>query len=65
MPVDAEPRPDGNIKLEYEREGIFAIYVGKPDQDTLFESKTGAERYVSHFATCPNADQFRKKTHNP
>jgi hypothetical protein len=59
MPLDAEPRPDGNVELLEERgerrqlecrsvlPGMFV-----PDE----------RRHVAHFATCPLADQHRAET---
>jgi predicted methyltransferase len=42
--------------------------VAKKDGDLLFDSegnvfaaKAGEEGYKAHFATCPMADQFRKR----
>jgi hypothetical protein len=51
MPFDAEPLPDGEWQVTGER----AIYVGK--EPSLFAS----DRHRTHFATCPNADQHRKR----
>lgn len=56
MPVDVVPVVGGNIELEYNApdgtalETPFATYVRKSDE----------LRYVSHFATCVDADQHRK-----
>jgi hypothetical protein len=47
MPVDAELVAGGNIEL---RNGL-AVYVAPVAQ---------VRRYVSHFATCPNAKQHRR-----
>ena len=52
MPVDAEPADDGNVMLH---EGI-AFIVRSGD---LFAD--GELKYKSHFATCPNAKQHRRK----
>lgn len=53
MPVDAEPTPDGNVSLE-PREGFAPLAtVNAP----LF----AAGLRKSHFATCPNAGQHRKR----
>lgn len=71
IPLDPEPAGDGNIvetgrthtsgvpMVRYLKKSAavtwptLALAVGgqQPDQ----------ERYVSHFATCPDADQHRKK----
>lgn len=48
IPIDADPSPDGNLILF----GTGAHPVPK-----LW---TG-DRYKSHFATCPNAAQHRKR----
>lgn len=49
IPVDSEPRPDGNLVLEFNgEEGVTARYV----------SEGGT--HVSHFVTCPDADTHRK-----
>lgn len=52
MPLDAEPAVDGNICLE---DGV-AHYVPRHDND----SKAGPY-FKSHFATCPQRKQWRKK----
>lgn len=51
MPLDAEPaeRPTGLYQL-----------LEQPDQTFLAFSAAGMPVYISHFATCPNADQHRK-----
>lgn len=50
IPIDAEPRPDGNMVL-----GDKGMRPHLPlfDDDAM-------PRYVSHFATCPQADQHRR-----
>lgn len=53
VPLDAEPRPDGNIELD--DDGGTARYVD-PDQPSL----DGRPRYVSHFASCPHASDWRR-----
>lgn len=53
MPVDVEPRADGT----------FALYgAGDNAPIAVRESPAGNSDwlYVSHFATCPFADQHRK-----
>lgn len=61
MPVDAKPREDGNILLtEYPDGYIEAAYV----QSSLFEvwdqDAPEPRRYVSHFASCAQSNQWRK-----
>jgi hypothetical protein len=53
MPIDVDPVEWGNL-----------IFVG-PDlvaavgQPTLLDPGPTGDRYVSHFATCPDADDWR------
>jgi len=53
MPLDAEPaeRPSGVFRLEV-REG----------KEPLIFSAFGDPVYISHFATCPYADQHRRRS---
>jgi hypothetical protein len=54
MPFDACPNPIGQWAVRQPKDGseALAIYVG---------AKYSGDRYVSHFATCPDAERFRKK----
>jgi hypothetical protein len=47
MPLDPEPRSDGNLVVE----GAYARAVQSGDPGPFF---------VSHFATCPNANKHRR-----
>ncbi len=49
MPIDAVPTADGNVWLDDNQ----VASVGKP--------VSGSLRYVSHFATCPNAKKHRRQ----
>jgi hypothetical protein len=53
IPLDAEPGPSGTMVLE--GDGPVAVNVGPP---TLFDRRP---RYVSHFSTCPQAAEFRRR----
>ena len=58
MPVDAAPRHDGNVILLDRGLAVpVAVYV---DLITSMEHPD-ADRYVSHFVTCPQAGEWRKK----
>jgi len=58
MPIDPEPHPEGNIRLQELDDGIAPIaHV----LDALDASMTSEPLYRSHFATCPEADEFRRK----
>jgi len=56
MPLDAEPTAAGNIVVHYDtdRGARVASVVGPEAEPTQLH-------YVSHFATCPNANDHRKK----
>lgn len=57
-PLDPEPVPDGNIIIvRIEADGRPLIRYLKKDE----EVETGVDRYVSHFSTCPDAEDWRKK----
>lgn len=62
MPIDVAPVADGNLikGLEPLTDGTWTVsYLKKDDQaDSMFGQR---ETYVSHFATCPAAGEFRKK----
>lgn len=51
MPVDAEPVADGNIVLTEDLLGEITAVI---------EPGATAPRHKSHFATCPDADRFRR-----
>ena len=58
MPIDTQPVPDGNIIFD----GVTPAHVRvlkKAEQGDLFYA--GKQRFVSHFATCPNSRQHRSK----
>ncbi len=59
IPIDADPVPDGNLVLTYPSPAAALAIVVDPAQPMLDDPP----RYVSHFSTCPNADQHRKDTH--
>lgn len=48
MPLDAEPVADGTVWIENGH-----VMLGTPPD--------GVIRWRSHFATCPQADRWRKK----
>lgn len=56
MPIDPDPVPDGNLILTYPSPGSVLAIVVDPNALMLDDPP----RYVSHFSTCPNADQHRK-----
>jgi hypothetical protein len=58
MPLDAEPSPRGNIFIP--SDGVRAAFL---NGDDLAENNIPPDvaRYLSHFATCPNAARHRRK----
>lgn len=64
IPIDAKARPDGNVDLvpdDDPREPPVAHMLDKHGARTVGHVTVRPSiRYVSHFATCPNADQHRK-----
>lgn len=57
MPVDAEPNPDGILELIDRGAGHapLARVLGEP---SLMDP---VERWTSHFATCSQAEKFRRR----
>lgn len=49
MPIDRASVPDGNVWVDPDTK---IAHVGNPP--------AGALRFVSHFATCPNAKRHRR-----
>lgn len=61
MPIDADPDPNGNVlftgrNVRNDR-GVAAPEVRVETQAPMFDDTTS--RYLSHFTTCPNADEWR------
>lgn len=55
MPIDAQPVPDGNVLVDDGARGLVATVV--PAGQVTFDDRP---LYVSHFATCPDADTHRR-----
>jgi hypothetical protein len=59
MPVNAEPSPDGNVRL-VDRKGSVLAFVLAGDE--LARARAAGDRLrTSHFASCPNAPQHRRR----
>lgn len=54
MPVNATPDPKGGFVLTLKSTGELHAEVAMPS------TPANRNRYVSHFATCPQADQHRR-----
>ena len=52
MPLDETPNPNGNMVL----------VGGKMRGATAEDDKLHRPRYTSHFATCPDASQHRRRS---
>lgn len=63
MPVDAMPRPDGNIQLTYAAYDVLprAVYLTKRVREAIDRSGSLPDLYASHFVTCPQALAWRKE----
>lgn len=64
MPIDPAPRADGNLIMDHveervvrgERRSVWVVsYIPRDDPSPK-------QRFVSHFATCPDRAQHRKST---
>lgn len=51
IPLDPEPVPNGNVEVAGPAGEVAASYV---------QAEPDVVRYVSHFATCPDAGQHRR-----
>lgn len=64
MPIDREPVASGNVRAtgrkRPNRFGTPAPEVEVVEASSLFAETTDELRYVSHFATCPNASEHRR-----
>lgn len=65
MPMDPEPRDDGNIELTgmtaETRQGTEVPVVRYAAGDQLALEGVTVDRFVSHFTTCPQADEWRQR----
>ena len=58
MPLDAEPSPIGNVRLyNLDYAEVLAPIPARAARDA------GEQLYLSHFVTCPNAEQHRRRKH--
>jgi hypothetical protein len=62
MPFDATPDPKGRWALDDadEGEGLEAAETGRPAELVAYIDPMAGTRYTSHFATCPQASEWRK-----
>lgn len=63
IPVDAQPVANGNLRLSQEPgDGSFTIQRARVTGSTidLLDPTDDGARYVSHYATCPDAADWRR-----
>lgn len=61
MPLDRDPVADGNVTVDGPLDGPSPpMATVHPAGQVPLDDGDGA-RYVSHFATCPNAGQHRRR----
>jgi hypothetical protein len=54
IPLDAAPRAEGTlVVLDADENGVWVVGPARKDDPPEF-------RYVSHFATCPDAAKWRR-----
>lgn len=61
IPLDQQPVHDGNMRI-VERPGLIPLAFSLKELEGFTDtSKASAETFVSHFATCPQSKNWRKK----
>lgn len=59
MPLDPDPTPDGNVVSDgRDEQGRVQVIVFAKPADVPADRPL---RYASHFVSCPDADQHRRK----
>ena len=64
MPLDHAPSPDGRFFVfvpDDPREPLQCANVSERSERAEEARYTDRPRYTSHFATCPNAEEHRRK----
>jgi hypothetical protein len=56
MPVDVTPHPIGNVVVAFRR--AANLMIAETYDPNLHEKRN---RYISHFTTCPQKAEWRKK----
>jgi hypothetical protein len=59
IPLDPHPKPDGNIVKLATSDPGGATMIRTVRKDN--PAPPGADLYVSHFSTCPNAANHRRR----
>ena len=63
MPLDADPDEDGTFLLVESPDNgdLLAVFHKRALEYMSQRELEEALRYTSHFATCPDADRFRRR----
>lgn len=59
LPLNPKPSPMGNVRVELNSSVLYAELVLAAYREALLAE--GQPLYVSHFATCPNAKNWRNR----
>jgi hypothetical protein len=57
MPLDAQTHPKGNVYLTHNRDGTPVARVLTDEERAEYPG----DLHLSHFATCPHADDWRRR----
>lgn len=60
IPLDPEPRADGNVDVVFIGGEQLAVVLGPHDAVTA--QAAGHQLYVTHFSTCPSAGAWRRRS---
>lgn len=60
MPLNEKPAADGTLFLIAVHGKVMAVHCDSKHETAQTARDAQAPRYVSHFATCPFAKQFRR-----
>lgn len=61
IPLDPEPDPAGRVRLDAIGPATDRAAMVLPTDEAEAAHAAGEDLYVSHFATCPQADQHRRR----
>ena len=63
-PVDCAPSIDGNIEVKSGKKSnkLYGRVLNRPGRESA--RAVGTSLFVSHFATCPQADDWRKRAND-
>lgn len=59
IPLDPEPRDDGNVYVD--AHSVAHVSRRGPTAGQVALGFDSGRRYVSHFVTCPQAEEHRKR----